>query len=325
MVSVIVPIYNVERFLSKCIESIMVQTYTHLEIILVDDGSTDNSLQICEFYREKDTRIKIISQKNQGASTARNAGIDQSQGEYLMFVDSDDWIHPQAIEILLKNLIEANAVMSVGNVFCTKVYTSYIDVHENYTLLPMKDAIEKMLLKGGGAIWGRIFKRELFRGLRFPAGRINEDYAVSIRLLAQSPFIVENSSFFYFHYIRENSVCSSSFSVRNFDAFFVAVDVWNYVVRNHLYCEELVRAKLAQTIVGLSSECCKSKDRYDLYGDYFKQMRDFAINNYRLLLCNKKLEYKYKCFLFFIVGGRTLYSCFLSFYRLIKCGVKYIL
>ena len=101
LISIIVPVYNVEEFLPKCIDSILAQTYENLEIILVEDGTKDNSGQICDAYAEKDSRIKVIHKENGGLSSARNAGMDVARGEYFGFVDSDDWIEPETYESLM--------------------------------------------------------------------------------------------------------------------------------------------------------------------------------------------------------------------------------
>ncbi len=191
-ISLIVPIYNVEKFLSACIESIMKQTYENIEIILVDDGSPDNCPQICDEYAKKDERIRVIHQKNKGLSGARNTGIDNAQGEYLIFVDSDDTVEPTMVEDLYTYAVEhdcaivacgRNYVFEDGQVICkitdevSKVYNFADAMHEmnTFTLFDM-------------SAWAKIYKRELFETIRFPEGKLSEDYYIAYKLfdMAQS-------------------------------------------------------------------------------------------------------------------------------------------
>ncbi|MEG0087047.1 MAG: glycosyltransferase, partial [Niameybacter sp.] len=116
--SIIVPVYNVEKYLPKCIESILAQSFTDFEVILIDDGATDKSGEICEEYANKDTRIKIIHKENGGLSSARNAGIELSNGNYIGFVDSDDFIHPQMYEILLREARSSNSDVVICRYKC---------------------------------------------------------------------------------------------------------------------------------------------------------------------------------------------------------------
>ena len=117
LVSIIVAVYNVEKYLKKCLDSIIKQSYRNIEIICVNDGSTDSSLKICEEYQEQDSRIIIITQKNQGLSAARNTGIKNSKGEFIAFIDSDDWVDPQFIELLLKECKDNNVLLGFCGVY----------------------------------------------------------------------------------------------------------------------------------------------------------------------------------------------------------------
>ena len=192
MISLIVPIYNVEKFLPSCIESIMRQTYKNIEIILVDDGSPDSCPQICDEYAEKDERIRVIHQKNKGLSGARNTGIANAQGEYLVFVDSDDTVEPTMVEDLYTYATEndcaivacgRNYVFEDGQVICkitdetSKVYNFEDAMHEmnTFTLFDM-------------SAWAKIYKKELFESIRFPEGKLSEDYYIAYKLfdMAQS-------------------------------------------------------------------------------------------------------------------------------------------
>lgn len=180
LISVIVPIHNIEQYLSKCIESILNQTYKNLEIILVNDGSTDNSLSICRQY-EEDNRIKIIDKQCGGVSDARNAGIKAASGEYIFLLDGDDYILKNAIELMYKGVTENNADIAICNY---KKVTSDIDLVDEsnieavvWKVLNQEEAIAG-LVSGKpfySLAWNKLYKKSIFDNYLFNVGKINED------------------------------------------------------------------------------------------------------------------------------------------------------
>lgn len=219
LISVIIPVYNVELYLCKCIDSVLSQTYENLEIILVDDGSPDNCGEICDKYALKDSRIRVIHKANGGLSDARNAGLDIIQGEYVAFVDSDDWIEPTMYKTLLKNMMEFHADMSFGGV------ADELENKESCVISKVSDYgctspfsennIEAMrrYFNGSWAAWDKLYKAELFDNIRFPKGEINEDEAIVIQLLSLCQTVCYTNEIFY-HYIKRNnnSITNASFS-----------------------------------------------------------------------------------------------------------------
>lgn len=185
MISVIVPVYNVATYLEGCLESIINQTYQNLEIILVNDGSSDDSLKICEKYRSRDSRIKVITQKNHGLSATRNAGIEMATGKFLTFVDSDDWYSNKDSLKTLYNLLKSkNTEVAIGNFdeFNTKknVFLLY-DHDENSYIFSTKEWFSHQYQAPQhfgqcfSTAWGKLFYSSLFQHLRFPVGKIGED------------------------------------------------------------------------------------------------------------------------------------------------------
>lgn len=212
LISVIVPVYNVEEFLDDCIRSIVNQTYTNLEIILVDDGSTDRSSDICDEWMRRDPRIKVIHKRNGGLSSARNIGIEQAIGEYLGFVDSDDYIYPQMYEQLLTVLVESPR--KVASCAYKRVLNSNeteprkeICITEE---LDLKESLDSVFCGDlNVSVCCKLFAREIFDSIRFPVGETNEDVCVTIPTLALAGGIVYTREKLYCYRDRANSITHS--------------------------------------------------------------------------------------------------------------------
>ena len=188
LVSMIVPVYNTEKYIERCVESIINQTHQNLDIILVDDGSTDGSSEKCDYYAKKDQRIRVIHKKNGGQSSARNAGLDICKGAYISFVDSDDWIEPDMYSTLLRELerygaslavcgrydaYEGSKEKSVGKTFEKDgIFRSY-DILPQMTLGVISDF----------SVCDKLHRRDLWENTRFPECQIYEDFAVMYKVL----------------------------------------------------------------------------------------------------------------------------------------------
>lgn len=207
LVSVIIPIYNVAPYLRECLDSIISQSYTNLEIILVDDGSTDNCPQICDEYAQNDKRIIVIHKANGGLSDARNAGMKIATADYWTFVDSDDYCHPKMIETLLKPMLE-NKDIKVSNCEHTSDTLRFNkeNKYEPYRVLSTSD----YFLKGWTPrAWGRIYSKQLFKDITFPKGRLIEDCIAITIVLYKSAILANNNSCLYFYRVRPNSIMHS--------------------------------------------------------------------------------------------------------------------
>lgn len=224
LISVIVPIYNVENYLKRCIESIKAQTYGNLEIILVDDGSTDHSSEICDEYANLDDRIKVIHKKNGGLSEARNYGLDIMSGEYVTCIDSDDFVSPYLVENLFIALVKGNCTIS------SSWFVEYYDgdalpkqnkiSSEDIQVLRRENFYRKMLYQDGVEIsaWGKLYKSDLFNGVRYPVGKLYEDVATTYLLLEQAEKIAVIPNVDYYYFQRSNSIAQSEFNIRKMDA-----------------------------------------------------------------------------------------------------------
>lgn len=219
LISVIVPIYNVEKYLSKCIDSIISQTYTNLEIILVDDGSTDDSKTIAEKYLEKDKRIKLYHKENGGLSDARNYGIKEMTGKYVTFVDSDDYIETDIIEKMYNSLKTNNADICC----CAKVLeypqNSLVINNEKECVITSKEAIGKMFLKDDidNSVCDKLFDVSLIKDITFPVGKYYEDIATTYKFFLNAKKICHICDLGYHYFMREGSISKEKFSPKQFD------------------------------------------------------------------------------------------------------------
>lgn len=220
LVSIIIPIYNVERDLKRCIESVLNQTYKNIEIILVDDGSPDNCPKICEDYKSQDSRIKVIHKKNGGLSDARNAGIEISQGKYITFIDSDDYVTEDYVEYLYKLIVKYKADMSICShdaVYINDIKRFNTDCNES--IMNSDIALEKMLYHKNYDVsaWAKMYKMELFNEIRYPVGRLFEDAATTYKLIDKSQRIAYGSGSKYKYIIRPDSIVTSKFNYSKLD------------------------------------------------------------------------------------------------------------
>lgn len=211
LISIIVPIYNVEKYLDECLKSLINQTYKNIEILLVNDGSTDNSREICEKYFQHDNRIKIIDKANGGLSDARNVGIEHASGEYLTFVDSDDVVDTTFCERLLDVISTHQADVATCSVVLFADKIPHRDViSEN--MIYRKDEIILAYLKGNirPTAWGKLYRRKLFNELRYPVGRTTEDVYVIVELLLKADIVVTGAKTNLYYRQRRNSIQNSN-------------------------------------------------------------------------------------------------------------------
>ena len=215
-ISVIVPIYNVEQYLRRCIDSIINQTYKNLEIILIDDGSTDNSSTICDEYCKKDKRIKVIHKNNEGVSSARNKGIELSKGKYIVFIDSDDYVSNEHIEVLYDCIISNNVDLVISNLIDISEDGIILNNEEKESFLMNKDQCLKELLSEDNfyhLCCGNIYRKDLLEKIRFNCKyRIAEDLDFLYRYIKhiRSAYFLSKNTYYYLK--REGSATNSIYS-----------------------------------------------------------------------------------------------------------------
>lgn len=235
LISIIVPIYKVEKYLPECIESILSQTYKNIEIILVDDGSPDNCGKICDKYKKRDNRIVVIHKENGGLSDARNAGLAIAKGAYLNFVDSDDRLPKNSIERLYQMATEFQAQMVIAGFERFKdetgeVFFSTDSGGEKTTVMTKLEAMEDFFRDGCQA-WAVLYEKRIHEGIYFPKGEINEDEAIVFRLYDRCETIVVTNAVVYSYRNREDSITTTSFSEKKL----VAIEHYR---NNYLWLKE---------------------------------------------------------------------------------------
>ena len=218
LVSIIVPIYNVETYIEKCLDSILTQTYTQLEVILVNDGSKDSSGKIAKEYALTDQRICYIEQENQGVSCARNKGVEQARGKYILFVDSDDWIEDNLVEECVKIAIHNEAdlvefgIQWVNSTNGKKIFSKKVETFDNLTTIDMLFKKEKFYI----AAWNRLYRKDLIQNLKFPEGKKHEDIDYTLRVLYSAQKIVYYDAGLYNYVQHLGSIMNSGFKIDMF-------------------------------------------------------------------------------------------------------------
>ena len=282
LVSVVIPVYNTADYLETCIETIIRQTYRNIEIILIDDGSIDNSAQFCDSYLMLDSRISVFHGRNKGLSAARNLGIQLSKGEYICFVDSDDFLSEFMIETLFRTIGKCDMAM------CDRVkYFAEDDPVENKKIEHIND-IKIMVFDGSAflskiyeapkfiAAWGKLYKRELFDEIRFMEGYIFEDEDAVPQLIHKSKQVCLIEIPLYYYRQRPESIMSAKFSIKNLDIIPICEK------RISLFFEWAVPKELYETAV---------KDYYRHLLTLKKQTKQNGFKESYRLVCKKIKEW----------------------------------
>lgn len=235
LITIIVPLYNVETYLPWCLDSIMAQSYDNFELILVDDGSTDSSGKICDEYALKDERIKVIHQNNSGPSIARNTALDIMNGEYVTFIDSDDVVHPQYLKTLFENMINCRADISAVTFTRVSEYgvLGNVEFTGKLSLYTPTVAIKRILYQKDleNSAWGKLYKSHLFDNVRFPESIYYEDLAIFYKIYEKASKIVFERVGLYGYRKRQSSIMGK-FSLKRTDVLDVADEFVKHIEQN---------------------------------------------------------------------------------------------
>ncbi len=219
LISIIVPVFNVEAYIERCIKSLISQSYENIEIIIVDDGSTDQSGKICDKFQNKDSRVRVIHKSNGGPSDARNVGIAKTNGKYISFVDADDWVAKDYIMEMYHLMVNTNSEVvacSFDRVSGNKVTKS--KESDKYQIFCEQDIIKQFLYqKISTSAWGKLYKANLWDGVRFPVQKMYEEVEPLYYIFTKCKQIICMEKRLYFYYIRGGSIVNQKFSIKKMD------------------------------------------------------------------------------------------------------------
>lgn len=320
LLTVIIPVYNVEDYLDRCIQSVVDQTYKKLEIILVDDGSTDGSLQICNQWAEEDSRIKVIHKRNGGLSSARNAGIAIATGDVYAFVDSDDFIEPDMYEVMIEALIRTKKDIAccgrIVDLWGRREKQEFIIKREK--VFSRNEAIKEVLLLQDIDVSAcdKVYKKEVFKDIKYPEGKISEDAAIIFNILEKTNGIVHVGRAFYHYIFRKNSISKSCYTHKNYDSYMNCVNTYEFI--NNFYPQLKQYARIYSTLVcgNLLESMYGDSESIKLYSEHYRQYKDTFKRGFVPMMVQKKIPIKVKIRLLFLYMGR--YDAFVTLKNLRK-------
>ncbi len=318
-VSIVVPIYNVEKYLDKCINSVVNQTYKNIEILLIDDGSTDNSGKIAEKWTKKDDRITVYHKANGGLSDARNYGIKKANGNYICFIDSDDWVENNYIERLLLKICENDCDISI----CNPIY----DFEDSISKVKQKkNSKNNYIMNSEEAIlqlnnfryfdmsaWCKLYKIELFNNIKFPKGKYCEDFYIMYKLFDKANKIIYFNEYLY-HYIQRKGSITNSKNLR-YDFIYAAYQQMIFVERKYPKLKNVVRSAYASSILTIYNKSIENKIllKPDIKEKFITEVK----NNYKYVKENSQIPLIKKFQIFLFSKNRTIYKIFFKLYKLV--------
>ena len=302
LVSVIVPIYNVEKYLPKCIDSIISQKYTKLEILLVDDESPDRSGIIADEYAKKDERIHVIHKKNGGLSDARNAGIDIALGEYIVFIDSDDYIHPQMISRMMDAVKNTSSDIAVCAVKSVRENETEIMETGDDTLTVIHDMEKRTEYFFGKhyveftVAWNKLYPAAYFRKIRYPFGKIHEDEFTTWKIFEMADRIVYIGEPLYYYVQRNESIMGGGFSEKRFYRLEAYDERLEYYLKsdNHMLFEKVLFLYRI-FLVRYAKQMQKLSMDETVLKKYRKHYRQWVVRTIRILPVTAKKKLGYLC------------------------------
>jgi glycosyltransferase involved in cell wall biosynthesis len=301
LITVVIPIYNVEKYLSVCLDSVINQTYSNLEIICINDGSTDESLEICLKYKEKHSRIKIINKFNGGLSSARNMGIKSSKGSFITFVDSDDYVEPTYIEELYNSIKTNGTEISVCNRFKVTNNSKFIHFSNLENNVLSNELTIKSILRGevmDFSVCDKMFSIRLFKDVLFPENRYYEDMFTLVKLIHATNSISCVKKPLYNYVFRIGSLTKQKYSLKHVDYFYASLQIKNFIFINYPSLGPQSDYLLIKSILFSLKVIILSKDKtnsFNLYRSIMLELKKFSF----IKLMNLKISFKKRLFLIF--------------------------
>lgn len=326
LVTIIVPVYNVEEYVDDCVSSLACQTYERLDVVLVDDGSTDDSLLKCQEWARKDARVRVLRRPNGGLAAARNTGLDAARGEYVAFVDSDDWVEPKYVETLVSNMVSVDADVSiVGSRYAYSDGTFQSNYIPNVKLtLTAMEAFKLINIPGyfGVGVWDKLYKRTFFSTLRFPEDiKRSEDCRLTYTVLATSKKLIYSSECLYNYRQRESSLSNNNPYISSEPAR-AAHDMMDYVERVYPEIAGYARCGYLRAATGVYNSLLMANG-YKVpseWRDFQNDIRMFAKKNLMGLLKQPGISRKRKAQFLLLALSPMVYRLSLKLIKAIRPG-----
>ena len=308
LISIIVPVYKVEKFLPECVESILAQTYKNFELFLVDDGSPDKCGEICDEYAKKDKRITVIHKENGGLSDARNAAMDKVHGEYLTFIDSDDFIHEDYLKRMVycvkkfdADIVQCDFTRDRESLGCQNQTNKFIKLNNDEILR------EYLHFKAPKVFaWGKLYKTSLFNGIRFPFGLIDEDNFTTYKLFYLSKTFVKINHGLYYYRVNQNSIMHMSFSKRKFGILDSTQEIRDYLCKKTNAFDYDIDYYDIREMVQIYNNAI-SADADEEFAPELNKIRSSLKKYFRI-----KMEMKYKIMIFALLFFPKSYKKFIK-------------
>ena len=315
LISVMLPIYNVELFLEKSINSILNQTYKNIEVILVDDGSTDNSPKICDKFAKKDERIRVIHKKNGGVSDARNKCLDTAKGEYLTFIDPDDYVSTDYIEYLYKLILKYKTRMSsCGHYICYGEKQIVKKSAGTYKVTKI-DALDDILYDKeiDIAAWGKLYEASLFKNIRYPKGKLFEDTATTYKLFDLCDYIAVGKECKYYYIMRDNSITNKSFNPNKMDLIYLTEEMNEYLNSKYDGLREACNRRLMWAYLSTYTKIVYTDKK-----DFIKEkefIKNYISTNRKEVLNDKNIQKRDRISLIIYGFGDSIFRIAWSLYK----------
>jgi len=309
LVSVVIPVYNVEKYIKDCITSVIGQSYNNLQIIIINDGSNDKSEDICNEFAKKDSRIIFIQKQNGGLSDARNVGINNANGEYIVFIDSDDYISPNFIEIMLTESIKNQSDIVACSYYKTSEHGSS-PVTKNIEIIKLTNTEAVIDVLSPKSIcevmtWNKIYKTRLFKEYKitFPVGKIHEDNFTTFRLFYYANNVLFINLPLYYYRQRANSIMSQGFSERSINMIEAAEYARQWLNGKGLDFQKDIEANYLSAVITYANLLVESKINDNKYWGHTY----FVKKNIQTIFTNEKISVKNKFILSILLFGRKTY------------------
>ncbi len=309
LISIIVPVYNVANYIERCIKSLCQQSYVNLEIILVNDGSVDNSGLICDYWASVDIRIKVFHTTNNGASLARKFGLDKATGSYVTFVDSDDYVDCRYIEILYDLILKFNISISACLVARTRIgdIIKENDIIVAGHLISFMELMPRFFKYEFWGLPGKLYNIETFERITFPKATLSEDYAIMLQLFCNEQNLAYIDTPLYFYEYHSESLSHTRLSKRAFEEFTNVRYVYNYIVENYPQYSNMALSNVVETSIKLLS--MGVNDERQGFNVELNEICKFLHNNFWQIIFGRSIYWKLKIMiLYYIVAYRLIVS-----------------